>query len=123
MLLQASSSRLPVGEVATPLLIPPPRSRARPSAIPGAPSKEEGTFPAIEFARFAAHAAWENDLVRLEGAMFACLAFGVLELGALLRFPTAEHPVTAKSVLDWTDARTWLYAEFLVSIRWDCSGR
>ena len=64
----------------------------------------------------AAHASRENDLVRVEGAMVAYLAFGALELGALFRFATAIHPVTGADVLDWADARTWVYLVFMASI-------
>lgn len=64
----------------------------------------------------AAHASRENDLVRVEGAMAACLAFGALELGALFRFATALHPVTGNAVVDWTDLRAWLYLAFMLSI-------
>ncbi|MDA1035988.1 MAG: hypothetical protein O3B65_03795 [Chloroflexi bacterium] len=64
----------------------------------------------------AAHASREDDLVRLEGAMVAFMAFGALELGALIRFATAIHPVTGNAVLDWADARTWVYLAFMASI-------
>lgn len=64
----------------------------------------------------AIQTARNNELTNFEGSMIAYLAMGVLQLVALVRFATADHPITGQPVLDWSDARTWIYVAFLVSI-------
>ncbi len=64
----------------------------------------------------AAHSVWENDLLRLAGAMAAYCSFGLLELLALARFAGADHPATGEPVLDWNDPRTWAYVAFFFSL-------
>ena len=53
------------------------------------------------------HADWENDWKRAQAAALACIALGVLQLVALLRFA---------GTLDWARANTWIYFTFLLSV-------
>jgi hypothetical protein len=55
----------------------------------------------------AAQTVWENDFQRSQMVSQSSIAFGVLELIALARYPGA---------LDWSGAGSWLYLLFLVSI-------
>jgi len=64
----------------------------------------------------AGQAAWEEDLLRLRGAMLALGTFGTLQLVAVVRFAGADHPVTGDPVLDWGDLRTWVYVGFVFSL-------
>ena len=65
---------------------------------------------------FAAQAVWEEDLLRLSGGLFAYWVFGGLQLIAVARFATADHPVTGEPVLDWGDIRIWAYVGFILSM-------
>jgi hypothetical protein len=64
----------------------------------------------------AAHSVWENDFVRLRGAMAAYCAFGFLEVFVVVRFAAANHPKTGAPVLDWSDPRIWIYVLFFLSL-------
>ncbi len=55
----------------------------------------------------AAHAAWENDWVRLENMMISYLAFAVLQFIALLRYPEA---------MAWESPSAWLYVLFQLTV-------
>jgi hypothetical protein len=55
----------------------------------------------------AAHAAWENDLVRVRAALIAYAVLGALEAVALARY---------SGTLDWDGAAGWLYLLFLMSV-------
>jgi hypothetical protein len=55
----------------------------------------------------AAHAAWENDWVRVENMMISYLAFAVLQFVALLRYPDA---------VAWDSPGAWLYVLFQLTV-------
>jgi hypothetical protein len=55
----------------------------------------------------AAHAAWENDWMRVENMMINYLAFGVLQFIALLRYPDA---------VAWDSPSSWLYVLFQLTV-------
>jgi hypothetical protein len=61
----------------------------------------------IGFGIATLHADWENDWKRAQAAALACIALGVLELVALLRFP---------GTLDWAGVDSWVYVLFLLSV-------
>ena len=56
---------------------------------------------------FAAHAVIENDYKRSSAGLVGYLAFGLLELVALLRYPANVH---------WLSTSAWLYLTILLSI-------
>lgn len=56
---------------------------------------------------FAAHAVIENDYKRTSAGLVGYLAFGLLELVALLRYPTNVH---------WLRTSAWLYLAFVLRI-------
>lgn len=64
----------------------------------------------------AAQSVWENDLVRLPGAMAAYCAFGFLEVFVIVRFSSSQHPVTGVPVVDWNNPRAWGYIFFFLSL-------
>ena len=78
-------------------------------------SQAVGAF-LIGTAIVAGWSAWENDLVRLPGAMAAYSSFGILQIVALARYAGADNPKTGTPLLDWADSRPWLYLAFFLSI-------
>ncbi|MGA2973166.1 MAG: hypothetical protein ABSE39_11190 [Candidatus Bathyarchaeia archaeon] len=56
---------------------------------------------------FAAHSAVENEYARIKVGLISYLAFGILEMIALLRYPGS---------FTWTSWSTWLYVTLIVSI-------
>ncbi len=56
---------------------------------------------------FAAHAVAENDYSRIRPGVVSYIAFSLLELVALVRYPTS---------ISWDQPVSWLYTGFLVSI-------
>jgi hypothetical protein len=56
---------------------------------------------------YAIHSTVENDFDRIKPGMISYLALGLLQLIALARYP---------SDIDWTNAVTWIYVVFVVSI-------
>lgn len=55
----------------------------------------------------ASHATWENDFARVRAGMASYLAFGLLQLLAVARFP---------STLNWNQSIAWIYVLFVVSV-------
>jgi hypothetical protein len=55
----------------------------------------------------AAHAAWENDWVRVENMMISYLTFAILQFIALLRYPEA---------VTWGSPSAWLYVPFQLTV-------
>jgi hypothetical protein len=55
----------------------------------------------------AAHAAWENDWVRVENMMISYLAFAGLQFMALLRYPDA---------VAWDNPSAWLCVLFQLTV-------
>jgi hypothetical protein len=62
---------------------------------------------AIGIGTIAAHAVWENDWWRLRPMMLSYTMLGVLQLTAVLRYPTE---------LDWSDPAAVVYVCFLATI-------
>ena len=56
---------------------------------------------------FAGQATWENDFSRVKAGMVSYLAFGVLQIAALGRFPSS---------LAWSQLPAWVYIFFIVSV-------
>lgn len=56
---------------------------------------------------FAGHSAVENEYARIKVGLISYLAFGILEIIALLRYPGS---------LTWTSWSTWVYVTLIVSI-------
>ena len=63
-----------------------------------------------------AQSAWEDDLIRIGPAMASYAVFGALQLVALVRFATSDHPVTGDAVMDWAGPRPWIYLTFAVRL-------
>jgi hypothetical protein len=55
----------------------------------------------------AAHAAWENDWIRVENMMVSYLAFAVLQFVALIRYP---------DVVAWDQFSAWFYVLFQATV-------
>lgn len=56
---------------------------------------------------FALQAAAENDLLRIKAGLVSYSAFGLLQLIAVLRYP---------SNIDWTMPASWFYVVFLIIV-------
>jgi hypothetical protein len=56
---------------------------------------------------FAGHAAWENDFSRIKAGLVSYLAFGLLQLVGLGRFPSS---------LQWSQLVAWVYLFFMVTV-------
>jgi hypothetical protein len=56
---------------------------------------------------FAGHAAWENDFSRIKAGLVSYLAFGLLQLVGLGRFPSS---------LEWSQLVAWVYLFFMVTV-------
>ena len=55
----------------------------------------------------AGHATWESDFTRIRAGMASYLAFGLLQLLALARFP---------ATLNWGQSTAWVYVLFVISV-------
>lgn len=56
---------------------------------------------------FAGHVAWENDFSRMKAGLVSYLAFGLLQLLALGRFPSS---------LEWSQLIAWVYVVFMITV-------
>jgi len=56
---------------------------------------------------FAGHATWENDFSRIKAGLVSYLAFGLLQLVGLGRFPSS---------LQWSQLVAWAYLFFMVTV-------